>query len=440
MQGSVRPGRAQQRSLRAAALAAAVLCAAAQTCPTTSDGVRNIVPGGSDDGVPGPELPDMTPRPMRTYGAVGSCAESAAEGFDGGEIVVAATLPLHGPASTTSYAKIMRYTIEIFLDWLNLERELPNGLTGGLMVGGKRYSMRFVWTGDGQDGDEAAPAIAHGIRREDARFAWGGYGSTMSRMQARQTELDGVLMMASIAAAPDIFAGRDLTFGALPPDYTYIQNAVRAVAAAAAAKVDVGEQLKVGLLYQSPLDDMCAPIAALAQSLGMVVAQEGGWRTSNALPRNPDDGPVENVLNSMQTLGVNFIVACVYHDGGEAIIEGLERLDYAPHAAAFTSTVDIGEYQRRVKDEGWWQGEYALGVSPWHSALAHAGEFSGMTSADYLQRYADRSGGQPSYHGPAAFSAACALAKAIEDADSLDASAVAASLGSLEFQELGFHR
>ena len=81
-----------------------------------------------------------------------------------------------------------------------------------------------------------------------------------------------------------------------------------------------------------------------------------------------------------------------------------------------------------------------FGVSPWHSALAHAGEFSGMTSADYLQRYADRFGGQPSYHGPAAFSAACALAKAIEDADSLDASAVAASLGSLEFQELGFHR
>ena len=40
-------------------------------------------------------------------------------------------------------------------------------------------------TGDGQDGDEAAPAIAYGIRREDARFAWGGYGSTMSRMQAR---------------------------------------------------------------------------------------------------------------------------------------------------------------------------------------------------------------------------------------------------------------
>ena len=114
-------------------------------------------------------------------------------------------------------------------------------------------------------------------------------------------------------------------------------------------------------------------------------------------------------------------------------------MDFTPHAAAFTSTVDVSTYQRRV-NAGWWQGQYALGVSPWHSALAHAGEFSGMTSADYLQRYADRFGGQPSYHGPAAFSAACALAKAIEDADSLDASAVAASLGSLEFQELGFHR
>ena len=64
--------------------------------------------------VPGPKLPDISSRPVRTYGAVGSCAQSASDGFDGGEIVVAATLPLSGDAATSSYAKIMRFTVELF--------------------------------------------------------------------------------------------------------------------------------------------------------------------------------------------------------------------------------------------------------------------------------------------------------------------------------------
>ena len=126
------------------------------------------------------------------------------------------------------------------------------------------------------------------------------------------------------------------------------------------------------------------------------------------------------------------------HDIGEAIVEGLDRLDYTVHAATFTSTVDISAYQTRV-DGGWWQGEYYLGVSPWHSSLSHRGDFSGMTSAEFLERYNSRYGEKPSYHGPAAFSAACALAAAVEQVASLDPSDVAASLRTLELQEFGFY-
>eukprot|EP01046_Picozoa_sp_COSAG06_P077211 COSAG06_NODE_25027_length_647_cov_0.927007_1_plen_194_part_10 len=148
---------------------------------------------GAGIAAPGPRLPELAVRHFRTYGAVSSCVGSAAEGFDGGEITVAGTVGPHG----TAYGKIMRYTAELFLDWLNLERPVPGtNLTGGLMVGGRRYSMRFVWTGD-ESVDTAAAGIAHSMRREDAHFAWGGYGSTVSRLQAEQTELDGMLLMAS---------------------------------------------------------------------------------------------------------------------------------------------------------------------------------------------------------------------------------------------------
>ena len=222
---------------------------------------------------------------------------------------------------------------------------------------------------------------------------------------------------------------------------------MRAVADAAtgADGIPAVNELKVGLVYQAPLDGMCAEIAELAVGLGMSVASRP-WRGDgrNGVPRHPKDqgAPgerrVDGVLRVLRDDGVNFVVGCVYHDGGEAIIESLERLDYSPHAAAFTSTVDISTYQSRV-DAGWWQGEYALGVSPWHSSLTHAGEFSGMTSAEYLQRYQSHTGETPSYHGPAAFSAACALAKAIEDAGSLNATNVAASLANINLLELGFY-
>ena len=222
---------------------------------------------------------------------------------------------------------------------------------------------------------------------------------------------------------------------------------MRAVADAAtgADGIPAVNELKVGLVYQAPLDGMCAEIAELAVGLGMSVASRP-WRGDgrNGVPRHPKDPEapgerrVDSVLRVLRDDGVNFVVGCVYHDGGEAIIESLERLDYSPHAAAFTSTVDISAYQSRV-DVGWWQGEYALGVSPWHSSLTHAGEFSGMTSAEYLQRYQSHTGETPSYHGPAAFSAACALAKAIEDAGSLNATNVAASLANINLLELGFY-
>ena len=57
--------------------------------------------------------------------------------------------------------------------------------------------------------------------RRRAAFSHGALpcpdGSTISRLQAEQAELDGFLFMASIAADVRVFQNRSLTFGALPP-------------------------------------------------------------------------------------------------------------------------------------------------------------------------------------------------------------------------------
>jgi hypothetical protein len=55
----------------------------------------------------------------------------------------------------------------------------------------------------------------------------------------------------------------------------------------------------------------------------MTVADSGspGWLEQNALDRHPDSADVDAILRRLKADGVNFIVGCVYHDGGEAIIE-----------------------------------------------------------------------------------------------------------------------
>ena len=257
-----------------------------------------------------------------------------------------------------------------------------------------------------------------------------------------RTELDGVLLMAAAAANPDVFAGRELTFGALPPDITYLTNALRAVADAAANRGIMSAELKLGVVYHPHLRTMCARVAEQAEALGItVIVAPRSWRTvasEQPLESNATDERVDTVLRELRADGVNFVVGCVYVGGGMAVMEGMERVDYAPHAVALTSTVDISNYQARVGN-GWWQGEYALGVSPWHSSLTHRGNFSGMDSAEFLQRYHTRYSETPSYHGPASFAVVCALAAAIEGAGSVNPRDVAARLRGLKLQEFGFY-
>ena len=85
-----------------AQLAAGADCPADGTGTTHSNSVFDAV-AVEGAATSGPKLPDISSRPMRSYGAVGSCSGSADDGsFDGGEIVVAATIPLHGPQSSKS--------------------------------------------------------------------------------------------------------------------------------------------------------------------------------------------------------------------------------------------------------------------------------------------------------------------------------------------------
>jgi hypothetical protein len=133
---------------------------------------------------------------------------------------------------------------------------------------------------------------------------------------------------------------------------------------------------------------------------------------------------------------VTVIVGCTYEVTARAIIAALEKLDYAPFAFLSTSSVSNAAWGESFTSGGWWQGAYAIGETPWFVTRAERGEFTNMTSMEFVARYVARHGGTgPSYQGIAPLAALCALCVAIEAANSLVTEAVKAALENLQLRE-----
>ena len=120
---------------------------------------------------------------------------------------------------------------------------------------------------------------------------------------------------------------------------------------------------------------------------------------------------------------------------GITLIDALEKLDFSPLAVVTVETLSSSMYSAKV-NAGWWQGEYVLEAASWHHLSPIRGAFSGMTSAEFSERYRARSGGNKvSYKGAAQFGAACALVSAIEAAGTVDTAAVAAKMRTQTLSE-----
>jgi hypothetical protein len=153
------------------------------------------------------------------------------------------------------------------------------------------------------------------------------------------------------------------------------------------------------------------------------------------VPKIPTKAQMATVLTGFQRAGVTVVIGCTYVQTGMALIDALERLDFSPLAVVTTETLSTSEYNAKV-NTGWWQGEYNLEATPWHHSSPVRGVLSGMTSAEFSERYKAHSGGKSvTYQGAAQFGAACALVSAIEAAGTVDTQAVASKLRSQTLKE-----
>ena len=183
----------------------------------------------------------------------------------------------------------------------------------------------------------------------------------------------------------------------------------------------------------------CKGAPSNARSVGLGVATDAeGNDLFVEVPKAPTLAQAVEALTVLRTAGVNVITACTYSSTASKMIEALQTMDWAPFSASVSATVDTQSYADvTASAENGYANEFVLGYSIWHKSNKQVGEWTGIDSAAFVQRYADRyQGAKPSYHGAAQFGVGAALMRAIELANSTDTAKVTAQLRGLQLNEL----
>jgi ABC-type branched-subunit amino acid transport system substrate-binding protein len=381
------------------------------------------------------DLPDL---PIGTRSVSYGPSPTSCTSFDG-VVVIGGAGSLKPTNSFYGYSDMQQNAMKLFLDWMNDER-------GGLQVGDKTYAMRFVWVGDNQQKSQITNSIAHAIRGTNADFAFAGYSSGLSALAAKQSFAENKIMMTWGASVPTVHSQNDLTFGFLPPAPIFSKSTLAAIAANAEAidsELTPGRcggglgtcksSIQVGFIQAdaSYTRSNCAAAPAWAESYGLVVVQNSdGEPLMATVPKSPSNEETKIALQALQAAGVNVVVGCTYTSTGRAIIAALEEVDYSPFATVITATIDSGAYVADIAS-GWWQGEYILGPAPWNKNAPLVGEFSGLDSITFAEKFQARFGDYPIYQAASAYAAISTLSAAIETAGSLDTASVASALRAM---------
>ena len=172
-----------------------------------------------------------------------------------------------------------------------------------------------------------------------------------------------------------------------------------------------------------------------AEYLKRPVSPGGGWEPGPERDQPAsEETSVVHAMAALKAAGANVLVGCTYEPTTRKIVQALERVDFSPRATIVSSSLGLDTYNSLV-NEGWWQGEYVAGPTPWHASVPRTGAYSKLSSAQFAQIYRERTGDDVGYQGAATFGAAAALASAIEAAGTLDTEPVRKALQTTNLYE-----
>ena len=313
-------------------------------------------------------------------------------------------------SETGRYAEEGEHTRRGYLLW----EEWVNDEQGGIRVGDQLHQVELIMYDDLSDADTNAELVEKLISEDQVDFLLGPYSSTLTKSAIEVAEAHGVIMVEGNGASESLFNQSYANlFAVLTPAGNYTQSALEALADRGAKTVAVAYA------------DVLFP-ASVAEGARRWAAEYGMEMLDVvAYPQGITD--VTSILEQFKDAAPDVFIGCGYFNDSVLFVQTAKELGFNPKAMVLTVGPTNPELVREVGSDA----DYLIGPTQWEASMSYSGDYFG-SAFEYAERYRARWGAPPAYQSASATAAALALHLAIEDAGSLDADDVRASLHALD--------
>ncbi len=285
---------------------------------------------------------------------------------------------------------------------------------GGIKAGGKSYNVKFISYDDQSVGGRVQQLYTRIINQDKAQFVFSPYSSGLTAPAAVISEQYGKIMIDSGGAEEKPFElGNKYLFMVLTSAGHYLSGAVEALK----AKDPHG---KIAMVYSDDPFSKTVLAAAVQQAkdAGLDVVMNESYA-----PSTTDFGPIVNKIISSNADA--FLGGGHYSDGAT-----LARQMYDQKANMKWVSILVAPSDDKFGE----LGPAALGVtvpSQWEVQVSYKPQF-GPTTPEFAKAFQNKFHVRADYHAASGYTAGAILQHAIEQAGSIDADKVAATLNAMD--------
>lgn len=352
-------------------------------------------------------------------------------------VIIAASvvyLGLLNPASSAGTIKL-GFTISLTGTYATEGNNSLNGIktatqwinsNGGITVGGKSYQLVLDYKDDQSVSGNIVPLYTGIITNDNAQFLLAPYSSGLTSAAAPIADNYNLVMLSHGGAADTIWssATRKNLVEVLSPASGYLKGAIDYIKANHPTD-------KIAAIYASDSFSSLATQSAIAyaNNQGLMVVYNQSYPTTVT--------DLSTQLAAAKAAGANDLIGGGHFTDGLLIMNQLPGASWTPSfislLVAVTETsfhTQLGAAANNVTGPSQWETQVA-----YTPAMATAAGFSwfGPSTSDFTSLYSTVTGGAtPTYHSGEAAAAVLDLAYAIEQANSLNTTAVRAELGTMK--------
>jgi branched-chain amino acid transport system substrate-binding protein len=328
----------------------------------------------------------------------------AAPAFAEDTITIGFTESQTGPLNVDSLGQSRGY--QMWRDEINA--------AGGIKVGGKSYTVKFVSYDDQSVGGRVQQLYTRLINQDKAQFLFSPYSSGLTAPAAVISEQYGKIMIDSGGAEEKPFEqGNKYLFMVISSASHYLSGAVAALKAN-------NPHAKIAMVYS---DDPFSKTVMTATKQQAEVAGLQVVMDESYAPSTTDFGPIVNKIISSNADA--FMGGGHYSDGAT-----LARQMYDQKANMKWVSILVAPADDKFAE----LGPPAMGVtvpSQWEVQVSYKPQF-GPTTPEFAKAFEDKFHAKADYHAASGYTDGMILQHAIEQAGSVDPEKVTAALNAID--------